>query len=1180
MSDLKSANGFHYPSSRWKAEIHPRESEVSAEVNGYFLQHWPFPNEKARKKFIAAGFPHVLEDMSLEDGKAYNAKLMPISRGDVRPDRGVPVEYITWDLWESMRAYDRKMADDILEPTFEFMRAQTDPSRLKPMDLKEYLEYREADVGKALLAALMRFSMALRVSPEDLAIARPVDRNCSRHLSVMNDIWSFEKEVIASQSGHSEGGILCSAVSTLHDAADIPIEASKPDWLNSFECLLYCAGTISYNLILHPLAGFPGPLLARSSLLWRNWSTLSGRHHRHIERLHRKYGAVVRVSPKELSFASVESYEDIYGLPRAGRQHFVKSDFYDIYGSAYKTGCIGSERDPGTHAQKKRNLAAAFTARALAAQEDIVQQYLDTFVEKIGPLSTKNAKGLNITKWFEMATFDILGEMAFGESFGCLAEEKHHFWIDLILDHLYEITLVDNLRRFWLPKLLGRLILPALIMPVREKHSTYSREKVRMRLESSSQRNDFFTNIAAKVKSGDVSLEEMTAHASTLIVAGAETTATELAAATYYVLKTPGVKNELEQEIRSRYASYDELDASSAQQLPYLRAVINETLRIHPSGAHGFPRVSPGATVDGKWIPRGAEVYTNTWTVSHSPKYFSNPDEFDPSRWIEPDCRNIKEASQPFSLGARACLGRNFAYSEMSSCLAKMFFTYDMELVDKTLDWEAASRHYIMWWKAPIFKGAASRVDLATFAVPRDPHHIWSEACVLDPSCVFEPRATRDLSAGLLLIREAQSKFAVRAGGHMPVPGAQSVDGGVMVSLSRLATVALGANGTVAHLGPGNRWGDVYSFLARRGLAVNGGRFPTVGVGGVLVGGGIGYFSGRHGWSCDGVVSYEVVLADGRVVYATADGEHADLFWALKGGHNHFGIVTRFDVRTFPVGAAFGGVATWRGPEAGAAFYTALDAYMAPGGGVDDPDVHISTFVGVAPANGSSSITYSSLMSYPGSDPNPVPLINFTSLLDPAWNDAVVSSGVGVHEDWTEISTQLAAFGTDGFRDLFATFGYIGDPGANRLFNKTVIEGALQNLSHIEGLTVYAAHQPISKGFMEASRRAAPGGNVLGLDPDVDGTFIAARIDAIWTCEEDDEAIYNFVHECMDIMERKLRPLGLWTGFVYLNDAAKGQKPFETYAQGNNLPRLRKIQSKYDPDCFIQDYLQHGFALD
>jgi aristolochene synthase len=91
--------------------------------------------------------------MSLADGEAYNNKLMPLMRGDVLPDRSIPVEYMTYDLWESMRAHDLEMANEILEPVFTFMRAQTDSSRLKNMDLKEYFEYRERDVGKGYVAS-------------------------------------------------------------------------------------------------------------------------------------------------------------------------------------------------------------------------------------------------------------------------------------------------------------------------------------------------------------------------------------------------------------------------------------------------------------------------------------------------------------------------------------------------------------------------------------------------------------------------------------------------------------------------------------------------------------------------------------------------------------------------------------------------------------------------------------------------------------------------------------------------------------------------------------------------------------------------------------------------------------------------------------------------------------------
>jgi len=172
-----------------------------------------------------------------------------------------------------------------------------------------------------------------------------------------------------------------------------------------------------------------------------------------------------------------------------------------------------------------------------------------------------------------------------------------------------------------------------------------------------------------------------------------------LAATTYYLLTSPEPYRKLKEEIRSRYKSYDEIDATSAQQLPYLQAVINEGLRIYPPGSQGFPRVSPGCMIDGHWVPKGADVYTSAWTVTHDPRYFHEPRAFKPERWLDPHCTDVKEASQPFSLGPRGCLGRNFAYMEMNLILAKMHFMYDLEMVNPTMEWEPSSHMHVMWWK-------------------------------------------------------------------------------------------------------------------------------------------------------------------------------------------------------------------------------------------------------------------------------------------------------------------------------------------------------------------------------------------------------------------------------------------------------------------------------------------------
>ena len=107
-------------------------------------------------------------------------------------------------------------------------------------------------------------------------------------------------------------------------------------------------------------------------------------------------------------------------------------------------------------------------------------------------------------------------------------------------------------------------------------------------------------------------------------------------------------------------------------------------------------------------------------------------------------------------------------------------------------------------------------------------------------------------------------------------------------------------------VGPGNRWGDVYPKLDAQGLAIPGGRNAKVGVGGLITGGGVSFFSGRVGFVCNNIINYELVLPFGKVVNVNASSSQ-DLFKALKGGSNNFGIVTRFDIQTFESGTFWGG---------------------------------------------------------------------------------------------------------------------------------------------------------------------------------------------------------------------------------------------------------------------------------
>lgn len=123
----------------------------------------------------------------------------------------------------------------------------------------------------------------------------------------------------------------------------------------------------------------------------------------------------------------------------------------------------------------------------------------------------------------------------------------------------------------------------------------------------------------------------------------------------------PTCYNLLVSEIRSRFNNEEDITFTNVERMPYLNACIEEVLRIHPPIPAGPPRVVPpgGDTIDGQFIPGGTTVSVGAWSACHNAAHFKNPDDFIPERWIgEEYASDVKKAAQPFSLGARNCIGK------------------------------------------------------------------------------------------------------------------------------------------------------------------------------------------------------------------------------------------------------------------------------------------------------------------------------------------------------------------------------------------------------------------------------------------------------------------------------------------------------------------------------------------
>ena len=173
------------------------------------------------------------------------------------------------------------------------------------------------------------------------------------------------------------------------------------------------------------------------------------------------------------------------------------------------------------------------------------------------------------------------------------------------------------------------------------------------------------------------------------------------------------------------------------------------------------------------------------------------------------------------------------------------------------------------------------------------------------PAFVVRCSGTADVIAAVNFARENELDIAVRGGGHS-VPGFGTADDALVIDLSGMRDVQVDPERRTANAQGGATWGIFNDATHAHGLATTGGVVSTTGVGGLTLGGGIGYLARGHGLSCDNLISAEVVTADGRALTAS-EQENDDLFWALRGGGGNFGVVTSFEFRLHPVKDVYGG---------------------------------------------------------------------------------------------------------------------------------------------------------------------------------------------------------------------------------------------------------------------------------
>ncbi|KAK7547083.1 hypothetical protein IWX49DRAFT_108306 [Phyllosticta citricarpa] len=437
----------------------------------------------------------------------------------------------------------------------------------------------------------------------------------------------------------------------------------------------------------------------------------------------------------------------------------------------------------------------------------------------------------------------------------------------------------------------------------------------------------------------------------------------------------------------------------------------------------------------------------------------------------------------------------------------------------------------------------------------------WSvQQADVHPDCIFRPQDTRDVSRAVLFSRLFRCPFAVKSGGHSAFAGSSNIQGGITLDLRELNQVQLSDDKSIVSVGTGNKWVDVYEALEPHGLAVIGGRVSAIGVGGLTLGGGISFFSGLYGWACDNVVNYELVTGSG-VVLQVNETSYPDLYWSLRGGGNNFGVVTRFDLSTFPQGLMWGGGQLHKISQRSAI----IDAFAQFGAhGEQDPKAGL--ILSFAWAGGH----YFAKLDMQYADPISSPPVfeNFTSIPDPLSNTTIIRT-------LSNLTVEFNESNPSGLRETYWASAYKLD----RDLIDAVLDiymDEIDMLVNVSGIVPACTLQVITSP--QLSHMSKRGGNALGLS-EADGPLLLMNLNNMWNNAADDYAVMRASSNIVERVNARAAAMGVDHRYVYQNYASQYQDVIASYGPENQL-KLMAVAAYYDPTGVFQTLQPGYFKLD
>ncbi|KEY71816.1 hypothetical protein S7711_09025 [Stachybotrys chartarum IBT 7711] len=445
------------------------------------------------------------------------------------------------------------------------------------------------------------------------------------------------------------------------------------------------------------------------------------------------------------------------------------------------------------------------------------------------------------------------------------------------------------------------------------------------------------------------------------------------------------------------------------------------------------------------------------------------------------------------------------------------------------------------------------------------------------PSCFVRPRTVEQLQAAVAILKEKHASlprhrkefkglFTVKGGGAATPIGGSVLEGGVVVDLHCLRDVKVSEDRQTVAVGAGLRWIEVYQTLEKQGLAVAGGRSKPVGVAGLALQAGLSFYSPICGFVCATVVSYEMVLADGSAV-TVSSSSHPDLFRALKGGANNFGIVTSFTLPCFPSRGIWFGSSSQLGfqsPGLISAYHAWLQETVS--GNFDEnaaPPIVCLGFLRNLRLHANATFLGYTKPDKSGGWPaywKKSPFGRLWTLRTTYKNQSLVSA-----------VEELSDPSRPGEYNIMTTLSCKNDLKTLQDIYDIHRDCASQ-LSGVHGLVLSLVFQPVLPQWVNKGYAT-----VLGLD-DLAEPITIVEWSTKWDRSKDDALVNKVMKDTVRRAEAAAMANGAYHRYKFPNYCAEWQDPMAAYGE-QNLEFLQGVSRRYDPEGLFQKGCLGGFKL-